>query len=496
MPRHPHRRLHCETLETRALMAALHNADLPADVTGDGQVTATDPAAVLGALNGEASGDFPDVSGDGILSPLDALLAIQAIDDLLPSASGEGSVAQLVQSPNWNSNIAYPDAPSDPAAIDKLFSNGFPLLPLLTGDGKSPYAQAHRYYVVKQPGQFQVRIFDLGDDNDGYIEQGGNVEFLNLPPGWTAGLENGVVTIHWPQTNPPFAPAQRLTNDLRFRLIDSEGRQSNISVMRLIFLDAAKPEQNPINRFDAANDGKLDYQDAVAIRRELDPPRPIPMRAMGCISKRCGVGNGNYNYGQLLDVNGDNQINQADIDAVVRELERLGVPNLPPQQESEHRQIHVTQTGSEPEPSYVFARDPDGDLYSTTVEILTTDSPITVEPDSVDPDYYRIRAASAEPGTYELRYRVRDDFGAVSPELTLTVIVDPLPKPFHNAARPADANQDGAVTPLDAMQIIMCLNHGPSAGGGTTLYDVNGDRQLTPLDALLVIEALNAAMNH
>ena len=82
--------------------------------------------------------------------------------------------------------------------------------------------------------------------------------------------------------------------------------------------------------------------------------------------------------------------------------------------------------------------------------------------------------------------------------------------PWHNAGSPLDVNEDGLVTPLDALLVINLLNRsGPASveplsvnrsGPGSveplfapTYYpDVNGDRRVTPLDALLVINALNA----
>ncbi|MEZ6088875.1 MAG: dockerin type I domain-containing protein [Pirellulaceae bacterium] len=69
---------------------------------------------------------------------------------------------------------------------------------------------------------------------------------------------------------------------------------------------------------------------------------------------------------------------------------------------------------------------------------------------------------------------------------------------WQNTASICDVNQDGQVTPLDALFIINLLSHG-SAGtlanqrtDDDALVDVNGDKLLTPLDALQVINLLNA----
>ena len=78
---------------------------------------------------------------------------------------------------------------------------------------------------------------------------------------------------------------------------------------------------------------------------------------------------------------------------------------------------------------------------------------------------------------------------------------------FHNAAMPEDVNQDGEVTPIDALSIINQLNRG--MGGDlqaqdTTenretsrrmMTDVNNDRRLSPADALSVIHRINRGNN-
>lgn len=71
--------------------------------------------------------------------------------------------------------------------------------------------------------------------------------------------------------------------------------------------------------------------------------------------------------------------------------------------------------------------------------------------------------------------------------------------PWHSAANPNDVNQNGLVTPLDALLVIIDLNANGArkleAPLGTAplvkLYDTNGDGYLSPLDALLIIIELN-----
>ena len=67
--------------------------------------------------------------------------------------------------------------------------------------------------------------------------------------------------------------------------------------------------------------------------------------------------------------------------------------------------------------------------------------------------------------------------------------------PFHNKAMPADVNDDGVVTAIDALHIINRLSRG--GGEGETVsaskyyIDVNGDNRFTAGDALRVINQLS-----
>ncbi|WP_417746580.1 Ig-like domain-containing protein [Rosistilla oblonga] len=71
---------------------------------------------------------------------------------------------------------------------------------------------------------------------------------------------------------------------------------------------------------------------------------------------------------------------------------------------------------------------------------------------------------------------------------------------FQNPVNRYDVNDDGNVTPIDALSIINQLNssgsgqlaaEGESASEIRRFVDVNGDQFVTPIDALLVINALN-----
>jgi hypothetical protein len=72
------------------------------------------------------------------------------------------------------------------------------------------------------------------------------------------------------------------------------------------------------------------------------------------------------------------------------------------------------------------------------------------------------------------------------------VISVPANFPLHNELRPSDVNNDGHVSPLDALIVINTLDEGPPVDGGMYI-DTNRDGQLSPLDALLVINELDNA---
>ena len=69
---------------------------------------------------------------------------------------------------------------------------------------------------------------------------------------------------------------------------------------------------------------------------------------------------------------------------------------------------------------------------------------------------------------------------------------------WHNPTEPLDVNDDGVVSPLDALLVINKLNaEGAGAldapvGAVDWFVDVNADGRLSPIDALLIINRLNA----
>jgi hypothetical protein len=101
-------------------------------------------------------------------------------------------------------------------------------------------------------------------------------------------------------------------------------------------------------------------------------------------------------------------------------------------------------------------------------------------------------AAGAE--WFELR--AVDTTTGVSSAALRWAIEQPAGNPWYNPILPRDVNNDGAISPIDALLIINDLNrHGSrllaDRPGGSPFLDVNGDRHVSAIDALLIINRLN-----
>ncbi len=66
-------------------------------------------------------------------------------------------------------------------------------------------------------------------------------------------------------------------------------------------------------------------------------------------------------------------------------------------------------------------------------------------------------------------------------------------KVYHNSHTPTDTNDDGELTPADALRVVNYLNRAsaPSQSQRPLYLDTNNDGHLTPADALLVVNSLN-----
>jgi hypothetical protein len=101
-----------------------HNPDAPFDVNGDGVVSPVDVLLVINALNSGNSGpvsaidetDFVgylDVNNDGYLTPMDALLVINYLNGHSPAAEGEAAFLSAGSMPATLPQPGGADAASD-----------------------------------------------------------------------------------------------------------------------------------------------------------------------------------------------------------------------------------------------------------------------------------------------------------------------------------------------------------------------------------------------
>lgn len=111
--------------------------------------------------------------------------------------------------------------------------------------------------------------------------------------------------------------------------------------------------------------------------------------------------------------------------------------------------------------------------------------------------------ANIEAGVHRATYTVTDDQGLESGTATISVFVIDysVPTPWKNAGDSLDINDDGTISPLDALLVVNDLNvnqarklpDGSSGGNGLFGFlDPTGDGFISPRDALQVINKLNA----
>jgi len=103
--------------------------------------------------------------------------------------------------------------------------------------------------------------------------------------------------------------------------------------------------------------------------------------------------------------------------------------------------------------------------------------------------------------TDTFKYKARDATGA-SETATVALVVSTT-NPWHNSVSPMDVNDDGDISPIDALMIILDLNQNgirelPETrvdGTAVPLLDVNRDNRITPQDVLMIINHLNDVGN-
>ncbi len=142
--------------------------------------------------------------------------------------------------------------------------------------------------------------------------------------------------------------------------------------------------------------------------------------------------------------------------------------------------------------------DPDGIGEAMTIELQGAHAAFQVESGKV-----RYTAPAGYSGVDRVSYVAKDDQGLRSAPAEIEVFVVDFDSdtPWQNGAA-LDVNDDGVISPIDALMAINEINGRGSrslpvdhstASGVIGFVDTNGDGFLSPIDALLVINAINQA---
>lgn len=103
-------------------------------------------------------------------------------------------------------------------------------------------------------------------------------------------------------------------------------------------------------------------------------------------------------------------------------------------------------------------------------------------------------------GNDSFTYTVADNLGLVSNEAVVSISITLSAFPWQNPRNPLDVNNDGFVSPIDALLVISDINRNgarplpnPPVPPFTPppYLDVSGDNTISPIDALIVVSFLN-----
>lgn len=114
----------------------------------------------------------------------------------------------------------------------------------------------------------------------------------------------------------------------------------------------------------------------------------------------------------------------------------------------------------------------------------------------VNTGQFTVSPTENDVGTFPVRVTAIDNSNASVSDV-FDVIVESSVRSWHNAARPTDTSEDGALSAIDALLVINYINNATSSAVPTDtepvdgLVDVNDDNFVTAIDALLVINELN-----
>lgn len=153
-------------------------------------------------------------------------------------------------------------------------------------------------------------------------------------------------------------------------------------------------------------------------------------------------------------------------------------------------EINVAANDFDPDPE---PGAPNGGLVLSSIQIV--DGPRIGDAVPLNNGTIRYIPADGFLGIEKFTYTIQDSAGRTSSPGTVTVQV--VGSRLQNPNLKTDVNDDGRVSPIDALLVINHLARSGSASvpvvntdAGPPFYDVNGDQIITPIDALGVINEL------
>jgi hypothetical protein len=158
----------------------------------------------------------------------------------------------------------------------------------------------------------------------------------------------------------------------------------------------------------------------------------------------------------------------------------------------------ATTVGNVPVLVNLVANDYDRDGSVNPASVLLTSGPRAGKVDVRIDGTIKYTPPQDRFGVDSFAYSIEDNVGAVSNTAAVSILVRSA---YQNPDMAQDVNDDGAHSPIDALQLISELNargsrklvHPPTQETAPPPYwDVNGDGYLTPADPKNVIECLNS----
>jgi VCBS repeat-containing protein len=363
--------------------------------------------------------------------------------------------------------------------------------------GTDRYATSEDTELVVGPSQ-AVTLNDSDPDGDSFSVVPGNVTSLH----GAAVVLQADGTFRYDPRNAAVLQAllagQTLDDTFSYRLVDSLGAQSQ-PVMVTVTVSGVNDPPRAVDDMLPASPNATTSLNVLA--NDIDPDTPInPATVEIGIVPSQGVAsvaaNGRINYTPNPGFRGTDSFTyrvRDTLGALSNEATVTVRINSAPVALADT--ASVLQGGTVIIPVLNNDTDPDGNSTinpsSVTIVVSPTVGTATVQSNGT----IRFTAPPAFGGNVSFSYKIADSLGAESAPATVTVgVVTSL---YQNPANRYDVNNDGFVSPIDALIVINDINRsgvrdlGPTDFTPPPYIDVNGSSSVEPIDILQVINYIN-----